>query len=81
MFHYSLINGIVEHLKSPSILAISEYGTSSTINPLFLRTSFNLVNPFSEIITSSETEKKQPAKENQSENKGGLLSGILGKKK
>ncbi len=34
-----------------------------------------------DLYTSSETEKKQPAKENQIENKGGLLSGILGKKK
>ena len=34
-----------------------------------------------DIYTVKETEKKQKSKENQSENKGGLLSGLLGKKK
>ncbi len=39
----------------------------------------------SDLYTSSETEKKQPVKdiksESKSESKGGLLSGLLGKKK
>ena len=34
-----------------------------------------------DLYTSPELEKKQPVKENQSEKKGGLLSGLLGKKK
>jgi len=34
-----------------------------------------------DLYTSSEQEKKQPAKENQNEKKGGLLSGLLGNKK
>ena len=34
-----------------------------------------------DLYTSTEPEKKQPAKENQNEKKGGLLSGILGNKK
>ena len=34
-----------------------------------------------DLYISSETEKKQPVKENKSESKGGLLSGLLGKKK
>ena len=34
-----------------------------------------------DLYTSSETEKKQPLKDNKSESKGGLLSGLLGKKK
>ena len=34
-----------------------------------------------DLYTSSETEKKQPVKDNKSESKGGLLSGLLGKKK
>ena len=34
-----------------------------------------------DIYTVTETEKKQKPKENQSENKGGLLSSFLGKKK
>ena len=34
-----------------------------------------------DLYTAIETEKKQTKKENQSENKGGLLSGFLGKKK
>ena len=34
-----------------------------------------------DLYTSTEPEKKQPVKENQSEKKGGLLSGLLGNKK
>jgi len=34
-----------------------------------------------ELYTSIEPDKKQPVKENQSEKKGGLLSGLLGNKK
>jgi preprotein translocase subunit YajC len=34
-----------------------------------------------DLYTSNEPEKKQPAKENKSEKKGGLLSGLLGNKK
>ena len=34
-----------------------------------------------DLYISSETEKKQPVKDNKSESKGGLLSGLLGKKK
>ncbi len=34
-----------------------------------------------DLYTSAETEKKQQVKENKSETKGGLLSGLLGKKK
>ena len=34
-----------------------------------------------DLYTSTEPEKKQPAKENQNEKKGGLLSSILGNKK
>jgi len=34
-----------------------------------------------DLYTSTELEKKQPAKENQSEKKGGLFSGLLGNKK
>ena len=34
-----------------------------------------------DLYTSTELEKKQPAKENQNEKKGGLLSGLLGNKK
>ena len=34
-----------------------------------------------DLYTSTEPEKKQPVKENQKEKKGGLLSGLLGKKK
>ena len=34
-----------------------------------------------DLYTSTEPEKKQPAKENQNEKKGGLLSGLLGNKK
>jgi len=34
-----------------------------------------------DLYISTEPEKKQPAKENQNEKKGGLLSGILGNKK
>ena len=34
-----------------------------------------------DLYTSTELEKKQPAKENQNEKKGGLLSSILGNKK
>ena len=34
-----------------------------------------------DLYTSSETEKKQAVKDNKSESKGGLLSGLLGKKK
>jgi preprotein translocase subunit YajC len=34
-----------------------------------------------DLYTSPETEKKQPVKENQNEKKGGMLSGLLGKKK
>ena len=34
-----------------------------------------------DLYTSSETEKKQPVKDNKNESKGGLLSGLLGKKK
>ena len=34
-----------------------------------------------DLYTSTEPEKKQPAKENKSEKKGGLLSGLLGNKK
>jgi len=34
-----------------------------------------------DLYIAIETEKKQPKKENQNENKGGLLSGLLGKKK
>ena len=34
-----------------------------------------------DLYTSSETEKKQPVKDDKSESKDGLLSGLLGKKK
>ena len=34
-----------------------------------------------DLYTSTEPDKKQPVKENQSEKKGGLLSGLLGNKK
>ena len=34
-----------------------------------------------DLYSSPESAKKQPAKENQNENKGGFLSGLLGKKK
>jgi preprotein translocase subunit YajC len=34
-----------------------------------------------DLYTSTEPEKKQSVKENQSEKKGGLLSGLLGNKK
>ena len=34
-----------------------------------------------DLYTSNEPEKKQPVKENQNQKKGGLLSGLLGKKK
>ena len=34
-----------------------------------------------DLYTANEPEKKQPIKENQSEKKGGLLSGLLGNKK
>ena len=34
-----------------------------------------------DLYTSTEPEKKQPAKENQNEKKSGLLSGLLGNKK
>ena len=34
-----------------------------------------------DLYTSTEIEKKQQAKENKTEAKGGLLSGLLGKKK
>ena len=34
-----------------------------------------------DLYISTEPEKKQPAKENQNEKKGGLLSGLLGNKK
>ena len=34
-----------------------------------------------DLYISSETEKKQPVKDNKSESKSGLLSGLLGKKK
>ena len=34
-----------------------------------------------DLYISAETEKKQQVKENKSETKGGLLSGLLGKKK
>ena len=34
-----------------------------------------------DLYTSTLPEKKQTVKENQSEKKGGLLSGLLGKKK
>ena len=34
-----------------------------------------------DLYSSTEPEKKQPAKENQNEKKGGLLSGLLGNKK
>ena len=34
-----------------------------------------------DLYTSNEPEKKQPVKENKSEKKGGLLSGLLGNKK
>tara|TARA_Y100001970_G_scaffold43083_1_gene53665 strand:- start:2971 stop:3321 length:351 start_codon:yes stop_codon:yes gene_type:complete len=34
-----------------------------------------------DLYTTSETEKKQQEKENKTESKGGLLSGLLGKKK
>jgi len=34
-----------------------------------------------DLYTSTETDKKEPAKENQNEKKGGLLSGLLGNKK
>jgi preprotein translocase subunit YajC len=34
-----------------------------------------------DLYTSTEPEKKQPQKENQAQNKGGLLSSLLGKKK
>ena len=34
-----------------------------------------------DLYISSEKDKKQPAKENKSETKGGLLTGLLGKKK
>ena len=34
-----------------------------------------------DLYTASETEKKQPVKDNKSQTKGGLLSGLLGKKK
>ena len=34
-----------------------------------------------DLYTSTETEKKQQVKETKSETKGGLLSGLLGKKK
>ena len=34
-----------------------------------------------DLYISAETEKKQQAKETKSETKGGLLSGLLGKKK
>ena len=35
----------------------------------------------SDLYTAPETEKKQSVKENKSETKGGMLSGLLGKKK
>ena len=53
---YSLIKGIVEHRNKPSCLAISAYGTSSTVKPCFRSQVFNLVKFFSEIITSSDIE-------------------------
>ena len=34
-----------------------------------------------DLYTSTEPEKKQPAKEKQNDKKGGLLSGLLGNKK
>ena len=34
-----------------------------------------------DLYTSTETEKKQQVKETKAEAKGGLLSGLLGKKK
>ncbi|MDC0498905.1 preprotein translocase subunit YajC, partial [Alphaproteobacteria bacterium] len=34
-----------------------------------------------DLYTSAEPKKEQPAKENKSEKKGGLLSGLLGNKK
>lgn len=34
-----------------------------------------------DLYTASETGKKIPLKDNQNENKGGLISGLLGKKK
>ena len=34
-----------------------------------------------DLYISAETEKKQQVKETKSETKGGLLSGLLGKKK
>ena len=34
-----------------------------------------------DLYASTEPEKKQPAKENQNEKKGGLFSGLLGNKK
>ena len=34
-----------------------------------------------DLYTSAEIEKKQPVKDNKSESKGGVLSGLLGKKK
>ena len=34
-----------------------------------------------DLYTATEPEKKQPIKENQSEKKGGLLSGLSGNKK
>ena len=34
-----------------------------------------------DLYISSETEKKQQVKDNKSESKGGLLSGLMGKKK
>ncbi len=34
-----------------------------------------------DLYTSAETEKKQQSKETKTESKGGLLSGLLGKKK
>ena len=56
MLHYSLNKGMVEHLNKPDIFAISEYETSSTINPLSLNSVFNLTNPFSDTITFSDIE-------------------------
>ena len=34
-----------------------------------------------DLYTSTETDKKQPVKENQNEKKGGLFSSLLGNKK
>jgi len=58
LFFYSLINGIVEHLKSPPILEISRYGISSTTMLHFsLIKLFILAKALSETTISGEIEK------------------------